>query len=131
MGINELLAQMKADATMLSLPEKLLGGLVVTILSMAIVFIVLIIIMYSIKLMTKIAVKETKTSEKVTEPVIEKITEDKIENTNYEEEIAAVIAAISSMSSVGPNKLVIRNITKKAENNWSVQGRFNQIQNKL
>ena len=50
--MNELITQMASDVSSMSMAEKMLGGLVVTLFSMMIVFVVLMIIMYAIKLMT-------------------------------------------------------------------------------
>ena len=69
--MKELIAQMAADVSSMSLAEKMLGGLVVTLFSMVIVFIVLVIIMYAIKIMTsslsekpkKIKIEEVKVAQ--------------------------------------------------------------------
>ena len=44
MNINEILDQMAHDITVLTFGEKMFGGLVVTVLSMSIVFLVLILL---------------------------------------------------------------------------------------
>ena len=51
MNINEILDQMSHDITALTFGEKMLGGLAVTALSMAIVFLVLVLLIGIIKAM--------------------------------------------------------------------------------
>lgn len=129
MSINEIIVQMKLDVSVLSFGELATGGLVTTFLAMAIVFSVLIMLMFMIKIMTKIMVK-TEAPAKVEEIAASVINEETEINIDNSEEIAAIMAAISAMSGVSENRLVIRDI-KIVENNWSLQGRMSQIGNRI
>lgn len=127
MNINDIIVQMKNDVSLLSSGEVAIGGLAVTVLSMVIVFAVLTMLMYMIKIMTKILVKTEKEVEEVSNAT-NSVLEASVGNT---EEIAAIMAAISAISGVGENKLVIRNIKVCGENNWSLQSRLSQIGNRI
>ena len=135
--MKELIAQMAADVSSMSLAEKMLGGLVVTLFSMVIVFIVLVIIMYAIKIMTsslsekpkKIKIEEVKVAQE------DKVTP--ISDTfqagagNDEEEIAAVMAAIATYYASGDTKIVIRSIARNGMSSWANAGMLEQLNSRL
>lgn len=133
--MNELIKQMATDTASMSIAEKVIGGIVVTVFSMAIVFLVLILIMYIIKAMTASTAKvaerrQAKVVDEKTEVV--KIQETSIEpEDNIEEEIAAVMAAISSYYASSNSKIVIKNIAKKDSNSWVNAGMLDQINSRL
>ncbi len=133
--MNELIKQMATDTASMSVVEKIIGGIVVTVFSMAIVFLVLILIMYIIKAMTASTAKvaerrQAKVVDEKTEVV--KIQETSIEpEDNIEEEIAAVMAAISSYYASSNSKIVIKNIAKKDSNSWVNAGMLDQINSRL
>lgn len=133
--MNELIKQMATDTASMSLSEKMLGGLAVTVFSMAIVFLVLVLIMYAIKAMTSSASKVAARREaKVVNETLEevKIQETSIEpEENIEEEIAAVMAAISAYYVSSNSKIVIKNIAKKDSNSWVNAGMLDQINSRL
>lgn len=135
--MKELIAQMAADVSSMSLAEKMLGGLVVTLFSMVIVFIVLVIIMYAIKIMTsslsekpkKIKIEEVKVAQE------DKVTP--ISDTfqagagNDEEEIAAVMAAIATNYASGETRIVIMNIARNGMSSWANAGMLEQLNSRL
>ena len=135
--MKELIAQMAADVSSMSMAEKMLGGLVVTLFSMVIVFIVLVIIMYAIKIMTsslsekpkKIKIEEVKVAQE------DKVTP--ISDTfqagagNDEEEIAAVMAAIATHYASGETRIVIRNIARNGMSSWANAGMLEQLNSRL
>ena len=133
--MNELIKQMATDTASMSVVEKIIGGIVVTVFSMAIVFLVLILIMYIIKAMTASTAKvaerrQAKVVDEKTEVV--KIQETSIEpEDNIEEEIAAVMASISSYYASSNSKIVIKNIAKKDSNSWVNAGMLDQINSRL
>ena len=135
--MKELIAQMASDVSSMTLAEKMLGGLVVTLFSMAIVFIVLAIIMYAIKLMTstlsekpkKIKIEEVKVAH---EDAVTQISEaSQASDINHEEEIAAVMAAITSYYASGDTKIVIRNIARNSVSSWANAGMLEQLNSRL
>lgn len=134
--MNELIKQMATDTSSMSLAEKMMGGLVVTVFSMAIVFLVLILIMYIIKLMTSSTAKvaERRAARVVNEKTEEiKIQETSIEpeEDNEEEVVAAIMAAINSYYASSQSKIVIKNIAKKEDSTWVNAGILNQINSRL
>lgn len=133
--MNELIKQMATDTASMSIAEKISGGIVVTLFSMAIVFLVLILIMYIIKVMTA---STAKVAERRQAKVIDEKTEEiKIQETsiepedNIEEEIAAIMAAISSYYASSNSKIVIKNIAKKDNDTWVNAGMLDQINSRL
>ena len=136
--MNELIKQMATDSASMSLSEKMLGGLAVTLFSMVIVFFVLVLIMYAIKAMTSSASKvaarrEAKViDEKSSEITIQEISiEPEQTSTNEEEVVAAIMAAINSYYASSQSKIVIRNIAKKEDNTWVNAGMLDQINSRL
>ena len=133
--MNELITQMASDVSSMSMAEKMLGGLVVTLFSMMIVFVVLMIIMYAIKLMTSsLSEKPKKIKEddvKVAKSEeIPKISEScKAKNDN--EEIAAVMAAIATYYASGDTKIVIRSIARNGMSSWANAGMLEQLNSRL
>ncbi|MGL5439005.1 MAG: OadG family protein [Filifactoraceae bacterium] len=135
MSINDIIAQMKVDVSALSFGEKLIGGIAVTVLSMLIVFIVLSLLRHLIKVMSMIMNRSLTTNKEVVvgDKTFLESKKDIVETLNItdeEQEIAVIMAAISSMISVGESKLVIRKIAYVGESNWSMQGRISQIENR-
>lgn len=136
--MNELIKQMSTDTTSMTLAEKAIGGIVVTVFSMAIVFFVLIMIMYIIKLMTSSATKVAKrreakvVDEKSSEVNIQEIAiEPEQTSKNEEEVVAAIMAAINSYYASSQSKIVIRNISKKENDTWVNAGMLDQINSRL
>lgn len=136
--MNELIKQMAADTTSMTLAEKAIGGLVVTVFSMGIVFLVLLLIMYIIKLMTSSAAKVAErraakvVDEKSSEVTIQEIAiEPEQTSKNEEEVVAAIMAAINSYYASSQSKIVIRNISKKENDTWVNAGMLDQINSRL
>lgn len=134
--MNELIKQMATDTSSMSLAEKVMGGLAVTLFSMAIVFFVLVLIMYAIKAMTSSASKVAE--RRAARVVNEKTEEVKIQETpvepeedNEEEVVAAIMAAINSYYASSQSKIVIKNIAKKEDSTWVNAGILNQINSRL
>lgn len=133
--MKELIAQMASDVSSMTLAEKMLGGLVVTIFSMAIVFIVLAMIMYAIKLMTSsLSEKPKKIKDeevKVAEEPVSQPSETYQDMASEHEEIAAVMAAITSYYASGDTKIVIRNIARNRTSSWANAGMLEQLNSRL
>jgi len=130
MNINEILDLMTHDIGALNFGQKMFGGLVVTVLSMAIVFAILILLMGVIKLLEKsmggAAPKEVAPEAQVVETEVE-----------YEEDMGELVAVISAAvaSSMGVSESSIRvvNIARLGESSpsWARSGRLEQIQSRL
>lgn len=120
------------DGAQMSMGEKFLAGLQVTIFAMIIVFFVLVFLMYIIKFTGKIFVRSEQ-KKKLGENNISMVdSTDKIISTNVDksEEIAAVMAAINMISVAQGSRLVVKSITKK-QDNWSSSGIIAQMNNRL
>ena len=133
--MNELITQMASDVSSMSMAEKMLGGLVVTLFSMMIVFVVLMIIMYAIKLMTsslsekpkKIKEDDVKVAKSEEIPQISESCKAKHDN----EEFAAVMAAIATYYASGDTKIVIRSIARNGMSSWANAGMLEQLNSRL
>lgn len=134
--MNELIKQMATDVSSMTLAEKMLGGLIVTVFSMAIVFLVLLLIMYAIKAMTSSASKvasrrEAKVVNEASEDVrIQEMPIEKIQDNN-EEVVAAIMGALNAYYSSSQSKIVIKNIVKKDNDTWANAGMLDQINSRL
>ncbi len=120
------------DGAQMSMGEKFLAGLQVTIFAMIIVFFVLVFLMYIIKFTGKIFVRSEQ-KKKLGENNISMVdSTDKIISTNVDksEEIAAVMPAINMISVAQGSRLVVKSITKK-QDNWSSSGIIAQMNNRL
>lgn len=119
MNISQLLEALKNPKISLTIGEKLLSGVAVAILSMVVVFIVLVLILGIISLLQKSEnnyKKENKSvnineSKKEIE-VIEK------EETNFEEIVAAITAAICASN--GGKQISVKKIrrTNNMKSSW-------------
>lgn len=132
--MSELLQIMATNIDSLTLAEKLMGGAVVTLFSMGLVFTVLVTLMFVIKAMTKYATKdevklEIEQTKIITQP---KINNENLENqaVNEEEVVAAIIAAINANYSSSQSKIVIKNITRNNDN-WSNSGLLEQLNSRI
>lgn len=121
----------------MSFGDKIFAGFEVAFFAMAIVFCVLILLMIIIKLMGNIVIKnEKKVQQKMAESQPQVSATQTVQPTIVEsavdesEIIAAIVAAISSMSEGSDCKIVIRNITGVNES-WSNAGLVNQLNSRL
>lgn len=127
----ELIKKLAANESM-SIGEKLIACLGVTLLAMAIVFVVLIILMYVIKGLKMIS-EEKKPAAAVPAPAPAVPAPAAVENSSQTDEsevIAAVMAAVNCMSSGEGSKIIIRNIVKKNES-WASAGLLEQMNSRL
>lgn len=130
MNINEILTQMSADISTLSFAEKMLGGLAVTVLSMAIVFAVLVILIGVIKGMDMILNGK---AQKEQEDEVEYIEEYEEEEEDSSELIAVISAAVASSMGVSESSIKVVNISRSGDMTpaWARNGRVEQIQSRL
>ena len=130
MNINEILDKMSNDITLLNFGEKMFGGLIVTLLSMSIVFIVLVILIGVIKALDILVNGKTKASDNDNMDLIE--LEEESEEDSLE--LIAVITAVIACS-IGVNESKIRVVNINRVNDispsWAKNGRIEQIQSRL
>lgn len=126
----ELIERMRMDTEHLSVADKFLGGAVVSVFSMFIVFCVLILLMYVIKGIGLTAVEKkaapaaAPAAAAPSAPAPAAIVKDE------SEVIAAVMAAVNSMSTSEGSRIVIKNIVKK-QDNWGTSGLLEQMNSRL
>ncbi len=112
MNISQLLEAVKDPSSTLSMGEKLLAGVSVAVLSMAVVFIVLVVIALII------AILQRDGSKKVKEDNIELIKqkEDEIKDVNNNEDlgelVSVITAAIAATTGNSTNNIVVRKIQR-------------------
>lgn len=130
MNINQILDQMSADISVLSFAEKMFGGLIVTVLSMAIVFIVLVILIGVIKAMDMIMNGKRQEEQ---EEEMEYIEEYEEEEADSSELIAVISAAIACSMGVSESSIQVVNISRSGDMTpaWARNGRVEQIQSRL
>ena len=130
MNINEILDQMSNDITVLNFGEKMFGGLIVTVLSMSIVFIVLIILIGVIKSLDVLVNGKTKTTDDENIDMIEIEDEPKEDSLEL---VAVITAAIACSMGVSESKIRVVNINRvnDASPSWAKNGRIEQIQSRL
>ncbi len=132
--MGSLIDRLSSGAEM-TVGEKILAGIEVSVFSMAIVFAVLILLMFIIKVMGNVVANSEKKAQEqesaaatpnqpTTEPVIAQNT------TDESEVVAAIVAAISAMSEGSDCKIVIKNITR-ANESWASAGLLEQINSRL
>lgn len=132
MNINEILDLMTNNIEALNFGQKMMGGLVVTVLSMAIVFAILILLMGVISLLDKVvngtSTKEETSKDEVFESIVEEESQEDIG-----ELIAVISAAVASSMGVSESSIRVVNIARTGESSpsWASNGRLEQIQNRL
>ena len=124
--MQELVYRIGNDIGSLSVGEKLLGGILITLFSMLMVFSVLLLLMYLIKGMGLVFADRKPEEEKIQEIQVQE--EEQLLDEN--EVMAAIVAAISSMKTSEGSKIVIRQLVKN-ENNWADAGLLEQINSRL
>ena len=138
MIVTELLASFANPDVMqsLSTSDKLMAGLITTILGMSITFSALIILQFVISWMDKILnnSRGEQTITPATEPIAEKAPETKEEDLQDDNELVAVIASVIAMkmkTSVG--NIVIKNIEKLDDRSpaWNRAGIVEQMNSRL
>lgn len=127
----DLIKQLGENAQGMETGPQILAGLGVTLFAMAIVFSVLIILMFVIKGLKLIGdEKKTKPAEIQVAAPVENDSPATTPQVDDSEVIAAIMAAIGSMSSGEGSRIVIKNIVKK-QDNWGHSGLLEQINNRL
>lgn len=138
-----LLERMKVSIDTMTMGEKFLASIQVTLLGIGIVFVALAILYFSIVIMEKLINKPQYAKETIDskpdaiETVVlnhEKSVQIEEKETIYNTELVAVItAAIASSFNIPAQDIVIRNIKRVQDPTptWAKAGRMEQINNML
>lgn len=118
MNISQLLEALKDSSASISIGEKLLAGVCVAILSMAVVFIVLVIISLIIKILQIDRTEKQKTVADV-ESIQEASIENKSSNENIEELVSVITASIAAATGNSTNNIIVRKIQRTNNNKSS------------
>ncbi|EQK47140.1 OadG family transporter subunit [Paraclostridium bifermentans] len=118
MNISQLLEALKDPSASISIGEKLLAGVCVAILSMAVVFIVLVIISLIIKILQIDRTEKQKTVADV-ESIQEASIENKSSNENIEELVSVITASIAAATGNSTNNIIVRKIQRTNNNKSS------------
>ena len=112
MNISQLLEAVKDPSSTLSMGEKLLAGVSVAVLSMAVVFIVLVVIALIITILQRDGSKKVK--EENIELIKQKEDEKKDVNNNEDlgELVSVITAAIAATTGNSTNNIVVRKIQR-------------------
>ena len=130
--MESLIDRLRSGAEM-SLGEKLLAGVEVSVFAMVVVFAVLILLMFIVKLMGSVMKNgEKKVQDKTdasppTQQTAAAVRQVAVDDS---EAVAAIVAAISAMSKGSDCKIVIRNITR-SNDAWAGAGLLEQINSRL
>lgn len=135
MNINEILDQMSHDITALTFGEKMLGGLAVTALSMAIVFLVLVLLIGIIKAMDSMVNPKSKQENEENNEFdnIQSYEQEQEPSEDISELIAVISAAVACTMGVSESKIRVVNINRVGNDSptWAKNGRLEQLQNRL
>lgn len=118
MNISQLLEALKDPSASISIGEKLLAGVCVAILSMAVVFIVLVIISLIIKILQVDRTEKQKNVANL-EPIQEASIENKSSNENIEELVSVITASIAAATGNSTNNIIVRKIQRTNNNKSS------------
>ena len=135
MNINEILDQMAHDITVLTFGEKMFGGLAVTALSMAIVFLVLVLLIGIIKAMDSMVNPKSKQENEESNEFdnIQSYEQEQEPSEDISELIAVISAAVACSMGVSESKIRVVNINRVGNDSptWAKNGRLEQLQNRL
>ena len=135
MNINEILDQMSHDITALTFGEKMLGGLAVTALSMAIVFLVLVLLIGIIKAMDSMVNPKSKQENEESNEFdnIQSYEQEQEPSEDISELIAVISAAVACSMGVSESKIRVVNINRVGNDSptWAKNGRLEHLQNRL
>lgn len=134
----EILSKLKDPALIhtLSIGDKFLGALMVTLLGMGITFSSLILIRYLTSLLSYVVMKiedKNKVNVEVLATTNADVHEEIVEEEDDEELIAVISAAIAASLNTSIHNIVVRNIvrTEDATPAWGQAGRMQQLNNTI
>lgn len=132
--MRELIFKIANEAGSMTVGEKFIGGILITLFSMLMVFAVLILLMYVIKILgTTLGgnAKPAKTTvEKSQNESSSKENISEVQARDEAEVVAAIIAAVNAVKTGEDSKIIIRQIVKN-QNNWAENGLAAQVNSRL
>ena len=130
--MQSLMEQLAIDAQGMPFGSKMFAGLQVTVFSMVIVFLVLMLLMYIIKVMGSLIVAQEKKKAQIPATPAAPAVSAPVETAKKDdsEAIAAVIAAVTSAYVGTDVKIVIKDVVKK-QDNWGTVGLLEQMNSRL
>ena len=138
MDTVELLSKFADPEVMKNLPimERMIAGLITTVLGMGITFISLIVLQFAIGLMARFTSVKGAKAEKVGTPAVVKgatATVHKEKGEKDEEIVAAITTALAIQLNTSVSNIVIRNIEKVDESStaWHKAGIAEHMNNSL
>ena len=136
MDIVDLLAVFSDPETMknLSSSQRLLAGLVTTVLGMGITFLALIVLQFVTALMGKLSSPQAEITTPASAPADDAGSADTTANSRGEEElVAAITTSIAMLLQTSTTNIVISNIKKIEDTTptWSKVGIAEQMQNNV
>lgn len=134
---ESLLDQLRNPNVDLSIGDKLVASLQVTVLGVIIVLLGLLLLYFAINLMEKFLYQPKKTARteekpaKATpsEPVVSKEDQQSADQQENEELVAVITAAIAASMETSTHNIVVRNIVRTSDTTpaWGRAGRVEQI----
>lgn len=128
-----LLEKMQFSIDSMTLGEKFLGSMVVTLMGVGIVFAALATLFIAIIVMQKVVngaqpKKESKSRPTIIEESV--VEEDTIDNNEL---VAVITAAVAASLHTSTHNIIVRNITRAQDStpSWAKIGRMDQISSKL
>lgn len=120
MNISQLLEAVKNPDITLSLSEKLVVGFSVALISMAVVFVILILIACVIKILQNDAQREVKNNKQISKDNVSIETQVVNNGQDIEELVSVITAAIASATGKSTNSIVVRKIsrTNNSKTSW-------------
>jgi sodium pump decarboxylase gamma subunit len=135
MGVTELLNQLANPETIktLSFVDKMLGGLLVTMLGMGVTFISLIILQVIISLLARLSAQPSRQTALQPAPHIVTSGQQPLPATNNDELVAAITAAITMYSPHSRGNIRIRNIRRIETQapTWKRVGMLDQVNSRF
>lgn len=118
MSISELLQNLKTNIDSMSVGEKLFGGCATAVLAMGIVFLILVLIMYIIKIINANPKVENVNTESTISNIADIEKNEDISKEDDVDELVSVITAAIMASSL--NNIIVRRITRtnNIQSNW-------------
>lgn len=112
------------DMSQMPVMERLINGLIVTVLGMGITFIVLIALLFAIKLMSHLLNPKTSPAELVVDKKPEAVQVEKASSQDEEELVAVLIAAVAAASGQSYEQIKLRGFRELGVNIplWSQAG---------
>jgi sodium pump decarboxylase gamma subunit len=135
MDTVELLSKFADPEVMKNLPimERMIAGLITTVLGMGITFISLIVLQFAIGLMARFTSVKVEKAEKVGAPAVIEVAAATVDKGKDEEIVAAITTALAIQLKTSVSNIVIRNIEKVEESStaWHKAGIAEHMNNSL